>query len=129
MSEPGGGSVQFAISPRARSANAMVGFGTTQMGGTREVREVRATTVDELTETYGAPDVLKMDIEFAEVLALRGASKTLAHRPAMHLEVGNEHAREVADILRPLGYTFRDGDKDGWPVVDLPPDSCIAVVL
>ncbi|MBI3447887.1 MAG: FkbM family methyltransferase [Acidobacteria bacterium] len=49
--------------------------------------EVEAVTVDELSRRHGAPDVLFMDIEGFEYLALRGAVETLARRPDCVIEV------------------------------------------
>jgi FkbM family methyltransferase len=69
---------------------------------------VRTTTLDHLVERYGAPDVLKMDIEGAEVLALRGAQSLLrAKKPLLLIEVHtSEIARELYSLLRGCGYTI-----------------------
>lgn len=46
--------------------------------GTGPGNSVPAVTIDELTAAYGAPDVIYMDVEGYEALALRGATATLA---------------------------------------------------
>lgn len=63
-------------------------------------------TIDGLAGRSGMPDLLKLDIEGGEVLALRGASRVLAERrPAIQLEVhGKETEWECLDILREAGY-------------------------
>jgi FkbM family methyltransferase len=48
---------------------------------------VPAVTVDELTERYGPPDVLFVDVEGYECQVLRGAARTLNRRPDCFLEV------------------------------------------
>ena len=56
---------------------------------TRQTTDVPAVSIDEFCETHGlAPDVIKLDIEGAELAALRGARRTIARRgPALALFV------------------------------------------
>jgi len=49
--------------------------------------KVRAYTLDELSETYGLPDLLFIDVEGYEVEVLKGARRTLAGRPDCFVEV------------------------------------------
>jgi len=49
--------------------------------------KVRAVRIDTLTEQYGRPDVLFIDVEGFELLALRGGEETLKHRPHAFVEV------------------------------------------
>lgn len=67
-------------------------------------------TLDGLLEHFPAPDVLKMDIEGAELMALRGARKLLSEvRPILILEVKEQNQSPVADMLRGLDYNiYRD---------------------
>jgi FkbM family methyltransferase len=68
-------------------------------------RLVRRTTLDELAKTYGPPDLVKLDIEGAELDALLGAARVLEHRPALVIEA---HSVELADavvaLLTASGY-------------------------
>lgn len=48
---------------------------------------VPAVTIDSLTEDYGAPDVVYVDVEGFECHALRGAKKTLEHKPDFFVEI------------------------------------------
>jgi FkbM family methyltransferase len=50
-------------------------------------RRVRAVTIDGLTERYGRPTLVFLDIEGYECQALRGASATLVTRPDVFIEV------------------------------------------
>jgi FkbM family methyltransferase len=50
--------------------------------------EVQALTIDQLTEEYGAPDLLFIDVEGFECQALRGATATISqHHPDCFVEV------------------------------------------
>jgi FkbM family methyltransferase len=49
--------------------------------------QVPAVTIDELSERYGVPDVLFIDVEGFECHALRGARQTLQRRPDCFVEV------------------------------------------
>lgn len=81
-----------------------------------EVITVRTTTLDRLVAGSGRVDVVKLDLEGAELLALRGAGRVLAeHAPALILELEPEHlARQgatVADVealLSAAGYAPYD---------------------
>jgi FkbM family methyltransferase len=73
--------------------------------------EVRAVTVDELTDRYGVPQVLFVDVEGYELHVLRGARHTLAsHHPDLFIEVhvgaGLERFGTTDDLLAliPTGY-------------------------
>jgi FkbM family methyltransferase len=73
--------------------------------------EVRAVAVDEWMEQEDAPapDLLKIDIEGAEALALRGAQRILTRRrPPIFLSThsGNVH-RECLELLASFGYRVR----------------------
>jgi hypothetical protein len=63
-------------------------------------------SIDTLAERHFVPDLLKIDIEGAEVAALRGATRVLRERrPAILLEVhGKEIEWECLAILRDAGY-------------------------
>ncbi|MFN3147739.1 MAG: FkbM family methyltransferase [Paracoccaceae bacterium] len=71
----------------------------------RTEETVTVTTLDAYCSAHGiAPDFIKIDIEGAELSALKGAERTLAeHRPALMVEV-TEHVSEVLSFLDGLGY-------------------------
>ena len=48
---------------------------------------VESVTIDRLAETYGPPDIVYIDVEGAEVLALDGARSVLASEPDFFIEV------------------------------------------
>jgi FkbM family methyltransferase len=80
----------------------------------REVAYENRITVDGITlDTYqsgnniSAPDIIKMDIEGGEVLAVEGMRRLLQeHHPILFIELhGPESAKAVAKVLDDYGYT------------------------
>ena len=110
------GPVSFEIAARGRASNAIRGFGRSQAGGVREAVVVGGITLDQLQDASFRPDVIKIDVEGAELPALRGASAVLASRPALLLEVGEESADEATAVLRAAGYRLHDAEADMLPI-------------
>jgi hypothetical protein len=79
------------------------------------VREVPAVTIDGLTERYGRPGLLFLDVEGYQCQALRGAKATLDLRPDVFVEVhvgyGLEDFGGSVDEL--LGF-FPEQDDDRY---------------
>lgn len=104
-------------------------------GGER-LGQVRIERFDKIFEETGLQrlDVMKIDVEGAELAVLRGAGETLSrYRPALIMEINEETARaagysskEVIGLLTPLGYRLfriRRGKGRTEPIAaaDLPP--------
>lgn len=70
--------------------------------------EAQVITLDAACAEFGTPDVIKLDIEGAEVAALRGASRLLREiRPAWLIELhGRECEADVRRLLTAEGYSF-----------------------
>lgn len=84
----------------------------------QKVVRVEAVTLDEYCSEAGyVPDFLKIDVEGAEWMALKGMHNLLhSNPPVMIIEV-TSHQREVLDSLRSAGYVlFRS---DGSSVTDV----------
>lgn len=95
------------VAQRSRSTNYLTGHGSTQTGGVREAEVVVTVTLDWLLEQFAAPDVVKIDVEGAELRALQGASLLLDNcRPTIVCEVRGEHRSDVLDLLASSGYAF-----------------------
>ena len=104
------GFVRFSISRRARASNSIEGFGSTQTGGVRETRTLPCVTLDHLLDHFRSPDVLKIDVEGAELMALRGASRVLSQsRPLIYCEVADPTRSEVCSWLERHEYDLQDG--------------------
>jgi FkbM family methyltransferase len=130
LNRDGGGFVRLVISERARAANAMMGFGSSQMGGAREVRVVPAYRLDDLLKDFPAPSVVKVDVEGAEVEVLAGGAQLFQRcRPELVLEVSRASSEYVATMLGSFGYKFFDAEaaKPFERSVETPPWSCLAV--
>ena len=80
---------------------------------------VPAMTVDELTERYGAPAAVLIDVEGQELRALQGAELTLATRAAFLVEVHPDKLAALgqtpADVIAILGDRSILGANMGQP--------------
>lgn len=72
---------------------------------------VFTVTVDSLTEKLEYPDFINLDIQGAELVALRGARKTLGYVDSVYTEVsrkmlykGGAHVKELDNFLREFGF-------------------------
>ena len=76
---------------------------------------VNVTTLDEITEQYGNPDLIKMDIEGHEYKALLGGEKVIANvRPKLLIEL---HSEEIAQkvITHLNSHQYQIYNLDGKP--------------
>lgn len=71
----------------------------------RNIR-VRTMTLDAAAEQFGAPDLIKLDVEGAENLVLEGGKNVMSeHRPALVVEVhGEERCARFYDLMKGYGY-------------------------
>src|ERR1019366_7264172 len=115
----------FHIARRNRSTSHLDGFGTSQTGGVRATELVPTVTLDWLAAQFPAPDVIKIDVEQAELAVLCGASSMLrAALPTIVCEVAGRNAAAVRDLLIAHGYTLYDGDQpsaERVPTAQAPP--------
>jgi FkbM family methyltransferase len=84
---------------------------------------VPGLSLDEFVYGQGnpAPDVVKMDIEGGEVLALPGMKRILAeHHPLMLLELHGPESEKVAwETLKAAGYNLH-AMAEGYPAIETP---------
>lgn len=102
---------RFNIARRNRATSHLSGFGTAMAGGVRSTRLVPTVTLDWLAARFPPPDVLKIDVEGAELLVLAGGARVLAGSPSVICEVSAQNAAAVSGILTGHGYTLYDGDQ------------------
>lgn len=87
-----------------------------RLGDTEEMVEVQAVRVDDLLEGLPPVDVLKIDIEGAELQALTGLARTLGASPQISImfewapalmEAVGDKAEALVDLLEGHGLRFR----------------------
>jgi FkbM family methyltransferase len=101
------GSVRFAISGYRTAASSIEGFGRFQDPG--RVRVCPCWKIDDLMSWHGTPTVVKIDVEGAENLVLRGATGAVrSGRPVILCECsGGETGEESARLFRDWDYVWR----------------------
>jgi FkbM family methyltransferase len=104
------GVVEFNISARGRAASHLSDVDrSSQSGGDRERLHLSSITLDTLFERFGAPELVKIDVEGAEERCLRGAKRLLsAVQPNILCEVGDAARSAVARLLSSYGYLLFD---------------------
>jgi FkbM family methyltransferase len=102
---------RFHIARRNRATSHLDGFGTAMAGGVRATELVPTVTLDWLAARFPAPDVIKIDVEEAEMTVLTGGSRVLSHSPAVICEVAASNATHVWELLNARGYAVYDGDR------------------
>jgi FkbM family methyltransferase len=105
------GLAHFSIAARGRASNALQGFGNSQTGGIREEVIIGQVTMDDILEDTFSPDVVKIDIEGAELVALLAAPKLLAARPIILVEVADRNATALANLFWSADYELFDAAK------------------
>lgn len=111
----------FHIAERGRTANALEGVDRSPgQNKSRERQLVPTVTLDQLLEISGPPDVLKIDVEGAEDLALRGAHQVLKNeRPIVYCEVGQTKRESVTQLFREADYVlFNPANPKGHRVIE-----------
>jgi FkbM family methyltransferase len=106
------GIADFNIARRGRSANFLASsLGSTQSGGVRRTVQVLTVSLDWLLENRPAPQVLKIDVEGAELQVLQGAQRLLREiRPVILCEVDEPTRSEVTRLFRDASYLMYDWD-------------------
>jgi FkbM family methyltransferase len=100
------GTAKFIIAARGRASNALeCAGGRSQMGGTREEQYVPTLRLDTLLSSMPKPDFIKIDVEGAELMVLKGASKIISEiRPVFYIEVGNNVSAEILSLFSNHNY-------------------------
>lgn len=100
------------------------------------IQEIKLDILDKQLEMLNLQqvDLIKVDVEGAELQVLKGAIKTLdKFRPYLMIEINREaclaggyEPEEIFDLLRPLGYTFEKIGLRGKriPVSQVPQEFC-----
>jgi FkbM family methyltransferase len=110
------GTAEFSIAARGRASNHLsVVNGSTQTGGERERLTVDAYSLDDLLALVPAPDFVKIDIEGAELLALRGAESVLRDvRPLIYVEISAANENGCFELLAAASYHAERYSGSNW---------------
>jgi FkbM family methyltransferase len=119
----------FNIAVRSRASNALQGYGHSNTGGVSEQQTVVCLSIDWLADRLPLPDVIKIDVEGAELEVLHGGRALLQRSsPIIICQVGPENSRTVSDFLKGVGYTLFDGDAGHpRPRVETAPWNTVAI--
>jgi FkbM family methyltransferase len=101
---------RFHVARRNRATNHLDGFGSGKIGSVRTTQLVLTVTLDWLAARFPAPDVIKIDVEEAELAVLAGGSRVLQQSPTVICEVAGQNTAAVWDLLTAHGYAVYDGD-------------------
>lgn len=103
---------QFSVAARSRASNALAEYGSSQMGGVREQFIVATFNLDWLLTQFRPPNIIKIDVEGAELEVLRDQQRILQQiRPVIICEVGSQAADEISVIFKEASYCMFDGDE------------------
>jgi FkbM family methyltransferase len=101
----------FNIAVRSRASNALADYGHGHTGGIAEQQTVISLSLDWLAERLPLPDVIKIDVEGAELEVLSGALGLLQRKsPVILCEVCSDRSRDVSELLSSVGYRIYDGE-------------------
>ena len=104
------GVLSLDIAERGRASNSLsILEGRHDKGGTRYTQLVSVLTLDYLLSKFGAPDIIKIDIEGAEVMALSGAEKLISLGSTQFLiEVDQANIKKVLSFFDTSKYSIRE---------------------
>ena len=96
------GILKFQISPSGQARSHLESVRETH-NSTQKL--VASTTLDVLLENHGEPDLVKLDVEGAELLCLQGATHLLKQvRPLFYIVVSEENSERVTEIFAQNNY-------------------------
>jgi FkbM family methyltransferase len=104
------GILQFNISAKGHARSSLL----REAGESARQITVPAFALDDLLFHWKAPQFLKIDVERAESLVLKGAEKMLSDiRPKIYIEVSDDNAEFVGSIFAKYGYRLFKLSLDG----------------
>jgi FkbM family methyltransferase len=121
------GIASFFIANQSRACNALDGHGNSTTGGVRERQHVPTVSLDSLLDHFPQPQVVKVDVEHAELDLLRGAKRILTRiRPVILIEVSPDNQDAITEIFVGADYHMFDGEVGGevnratWTTIAIP---------
>ena len=104
------GVTDLCVAQQGRASNSISDVvARSSQGGVRYLQPTLTVTLDFLAAIYGTPSIVKIDIEGAEALALKGASNILSAQKARFLiEVDKRNIDEVMKIFKDHNYLVEE---------------------
>jgi FkbM family methyltransferase len=107
------GLASFQISKFSRAMNKLAGVGTWNKVIAEEMRTVPVMSIDLLVNSLRPPNVLKIDVEGAEMDVLNGGEATISRfRPAILIEGPSELWAPMSAFFEKHGYVLLDGEAE-----------------
>lgn len=114
------GTASLSISARGRASNHLAEVEGSSFGAVqRSEMTVPSRTLNSLLPQFPIPDVLKIDIEGAEALALAEAGDVLARGPIVLCEVHDPNIESVTMNLVKHGYRLFDAEEKSRPRTEI----------
>lgn len=114
------GTQELCIAASSRCLNFLAGVdGNPRTGGVLETLSIECVTMDCLAATHPKPDLIKMDIEGAEALALHGAHDVVRScRPRFIVEVAENNSQDVTKFFVDYQYKLFDANSPHYSPVE-----------
>lgn len=104
------------VAENGRASNSIsTTKGRSERGGVRTEQPVITITLDHLLSHFGTPDIVKIDIEGAELLAITGGPKLLSKRTTRFLiEIDAENKDGIMGTMLSYGYEVQEIFPDNY---------------
>jgi FkbM family methyltransferase len=108
------GIVDLCIPKKGHSRNHLMKVAGNDAGETESKKQVISVTADFLLQHWPKPDFVKVDVEGAEILFLRGATELFKNvRPTLYIEVSEANSDQATEILSSFNYSIFSLEPDG----------------
>ena len=124
------GMAEFLIAKHGRSMNKLAGMGEwhDDLFEASEKRSVATLRMDLVAKTCRAPDIIKIDVEGAEMRVLEGGRATIASaRPVILVEGPDQIWPQLKAYFHDLDYVMYDGHAEHAVLIDTPVWDTVAV--
>jgi len=103
--------MDFEIAERSRATNHLaIVDGSTQTGGTRTTKKVPVIDLNTILSYFPKPTFLKVDVEGAELIVIKGAKNILDKKPKILIEVNNSSYKSIMEELLNRNYSCYDAN-------------------
>lgn len=108
------GILELSIPKKGHARNHLSSVAGNSAGETEICKPVVTVTLDWLLEHWQKPDFVKIDVEGAEVMAVRGGERLFREvRPIAYIECAKENRKFMTDYFKELQYDFFALDNTG----------------